>query len=67
MPRNHPKRTDDSDPALRDLLRFPADHKWYRNRAIGRLLLEHLEQFDPRYPKADCDVAECRERLLRAP
>ncbi|MFG3021351.1 polyphosphate kinase 2 family protein [Streptomyces sp. NPDC048254] len=47
--------------------RVPADHKWYRNWAIGRLLLEHLEQLDPRYPKADFDVAECRERLLRAP
>ncbi|MGW4912845.1 polyphosphate kinase 2 family protein [Streptomyces sp. NPDC004270] len=47
--------------------RVPADHKWYRNWAISRLLLEHLEQLDPRYPKADFDVAECRERLLKAP
>lgn len=42
----------------------PADRKWYRNWAVGRLLLEHLEELDPRYPKADFDVAECRERLL---
>ncbi|MER7840588.1 PPK2 family polyphosphate kinase [Streptomyces sp. NPDC096040] len=47
--------------------RVPADQKWYRNWAISRLLLEHLEELDPRYPKADFDVAECRERLLRAP
>lgn len=45
----------------------PADRKWYRNWAISRLLLEHLEELDPQYPKADFDVAECRERLLAMP
>jgi PPK2 family polyphosphate:nucleotide phosphotransferase len=45
----------------------PADHKWYRNWAISRLLLEHLEAIDPQYPKADFDVAACRERLLAMP
>jgi PPK2 family polyphosphate:nucleotide phosphotransferase len=43
----------------------PADRKWYRNWAISRLLLEHLEELDPQYPKGDFDVAECRERLLK--
>jgi PPK2 family polyphosphate:nucleotide phosphotransferase len=43
----------------------PADHKWYRNWAISRLLLEHLRELDPRYPTADFDVEECRQRLLR--
>ncbi|MET9952031.1 PPK2 family polyphosphate kinase [Streptomyces sp. NPDC006339] len=42
----------------------PADRKWYRNWAISTLLLEHLEELDPRYPKGDFDVAECRRRLL---
>ncbi|GAB2868840.1 polyphosphate--nucleotide phosphotransferase [Streptomyces deserti] len=42
----------------------PADRKWYRNWAVGRLLLEHLEELDPRYPTADFDVAECQKRLL---
>ncbi|MDX3451010.1 polyphosphate kinase 2 family protein [Streptomyces sp. ME02-8801-2C] len=42
----------------------PADRKWYRNWAISRLLLEHLEGLDPQYPKADFDVAEARARLL---
>ncbi|MEU6658410.1 PPK2 family polyphosphate kinase [Streptomyces sp. NPDC046821] len=42
----------------------PADRKWYRNWAISRLLLEHLEALDPQYPKADFDVEESRERLL---
>ncbi|GGU87188.1 polyphosphate--nucleotide phosphotransferase [Streptomyces filipinensis] len=43
----------------------PADHKWYRNWAISRLLLEHLRELDPQYPRGDFDVAECRERLLK--
>ncbi|GGV07402.1 polyphosphate--nucleotide phosphotransferase [Streptomyces litmocidini] len=42
----------------------PADRKWYRNWAISRLLLEHLEELDPRYPPGDFDVKECRARLL---
>jgi PPK2 family polyphosphate:nucleotide phosphotransferase len=42
----------------------PADRKWYRNWAVSRLLLEHLEEIDPQYPKADFDVEECRKRLL---
>ncbi|WP_433893322.1 polyphosphate kinase 2 family protein [Streptomyces sp. CA-111067] len=43
----------------------PADRKWYRNWAISRLLLEHLEQMDPAYPKADFDVEESRALLLK--
>ncbi|MFI8828513.1 PPK2 family polyphosphate kinase [Streptomyces sp. NPDC053431] len=42
----------------------PADRKWYRNWAISTLLLEHLEDLDPQYPRADFDVAESRRRLL---
>ncbi|MEU6930971.1 PPK2 family polyphosphate kinase [Streptomyces sp. 2RAF24] len=42
----------------------PADRKWYRNWAISTLLGEHLAELDPRYPKGDFDVAECRRRLL---
>ncbi|MEU8772516.1 PPK2 family polyphosphate kinase [Streptomyces sp. NPDC048606] len=42
----------------------PADHKWYRDWAVGTLLLEHLEEIGPKYPPGDFDVAECRKRLL---
>lgn len=42
----------------------PADRKWYRNWAISTLLLEHLEDIDPHYPKGDFDVEECRRQLL---
>jgi PPK2 family polyphosphate:nucleotide phosphotransferase len=44
---------------------IPADRKWYRNWAISKLLLEHLEALDPQYPKATFDVEESRERLLK--
>ncbi|WP_121831278.1 PPK2 family polyphosphate kinase [Streptomyces sp. S1] len=42
----------------------PADRKWYRNWAISKLLLEHLEALDPTYPPGDFDVEESRKRLL---
>ncbi|MEV0094621.1 PPK2 family polyphosphate kinase [Streptomyces sp. NPDC050738] len=42
----------------------PSDRKWYRNWAISKLLLEHLEALDPQYPKADFDVKESRRLLL---
>jgi PPK2 family polyphosphate:nucleotide phosphotransferase len=42
----------------------PADHKWYRNWAVSRLLLEHLEDLGPSYPPARFDVAAARARLL---
>jgi PPK2 family polyphosphate:nucleotide phosphotransferase len=42
----------------------PADKKWYRNLAIGDLLLETLRGLDPQWPVADFDVEEQRQRLL---
>ncbi|MFF5789287.1 PPK2 family polyphosphate kinase [Streptomyces sp. NPDC012693] len=44
--------------------RVPANRKWYRNWAISKLLLEHLQALDPRYPPGDYDVDACRRRLL---
>jgi PPK2 family polyphosphate:nucleotide phosphotransferase len=43
---------------------IPADKKWYRNLAVGHLLLETLRRLDPQWPKADFDVAAEREKLL---
>ncbi len=34
----------------------PADRKWYRNWAIGRLLLETVRDLDPQYPQPKLDV-----------
>jgi len=31
----------------------PADHKWYRNWAVSRIVIETLEAMDPRYPPCD--------------
>jgi PPK2 family polyphosphate:nucleotide phosphotransferase len=42
----------------------PADRKWYRNWAMTKLLLEHLEGLELTWPKAQFDVAEQRARLL---
>lgn len=41
----------------------PADKKWYRNWAITRILIETLEEMDPRYPTPDLDVPALLERL----
>jgi PPK2 family polyphosphate:nucleotide phosphotransferase len=42
----------------------PADRKWYRNWAVGRLLLETLADLDPRLPEPSYDVVEQRDRLI---
>ena len=43
---------------------IPADKKWFRNLAIGNLLLETLRGFDLQWPVADFDVAAERQRLV---
>ncbi|KRB72992.1 hypothetical protein ASE01_19625 [Nocardioides sp. Root190] len=42
---------------------IPADKKWYRNLAIGTLLLDALRSLDLQWPAADFDVAEQKSRL----
>ncbi|KGH46578.1 phosphate:nucleotide phosphotransferase [Modestobacter caceresii] len=42
----------------------PADRKWYRNWAVGRLLLETLTELQPRLPEPAWDVDEQRDRLI---
>jgi PPK2 family polyphosphate:nucleotide phosphotransferase len=44
----------------------PSDHKWYRNWAIGQLLLEALRGMDLEWPQPDYDVEEQRARLTGA-
>lgn len=41
----------------------PSDHKWYRNWAVGTLLLEALRGMQLEWPSADYDVEEQRARL----
>jgi PPK2 family polyphosphate:nucleotide phosphotransferase len=45
----------------------PADRKWYRNWAVGRLLLETLTELAPRLPQPDYDVDTQRDRLIDEP
>jgi PPK2 family polyphosphate:nucleotide phosphotransferase len=42
---------------------IPADKKWYRNLAIGHLLLHALESLELGWPPADFDVEEEKRRL----
>ncbi|MBV9592975.1 MAG: polyphosphate kinase 2 family protein [Actinobacteria bacterium] len=42
---------------------IPSDNKWYRNWAIGQILLETLREMDPQYPEPDLDVPRLRSRL----
>jgi PPK2 family polyphosphate:nucleotide phosphotransferase len=42
---------------------IPADKKWYRNLAVGHLLLDALRRLDPQWPVAEFDVAAERARL----
>ncbi|HLX87570.1 MAG TPA: PPK2 family polyphosphate kinase [Acidimicrobiales bacterium] len=37
---------------------IPADHKWYRNWAVGEILLHALGEIDPRYPTRGQGQAE---------
>ncbi|GAB2513307.1 hypothetical protein GCM10027064_08830 [Microbacterium petrolearium] len=41
----------------------PADRKWYARLAVQELLLETLEDIDPRWPAATFDVAAEKARL----
>jgi PPK2 family polyphosphate:nucleotide phosphotransferase len=43
---------------------IPADHKWHRNLAVTRLLVEQLEALDLQWPKAAFGVAGQRRRVL---
>jgi PPK2 family polyphosphate:nucleotide phosphotransferase len=42
----------------------PSDKKWFRNLAVGQLLLEALRGMDLHWPAADFDVEAERARLL---
>jgi PPK2 family polyphosphate:nucleotide phosphotransferase len=42
----------------------PADRKWYRNWAVGRLLTETLTEMAPEYPRPPLDIPALKERLL---
>jgi PPK2 family polyphosphate:nucleotide phosphotransferase len=43
---------------------IPSDRKWYRNLAVGRLLLGALDGMNPQWPVADFDLAVEKRRLV---
>jgi PPK2 family polyphosphate:nucleotide phosphotransferase len=45
----------------------PADRKWYRNWAVGRLLLETLVEMAPEYPRPALDIPALKARLIPPP
>ncbi|AFV89451.1 Polyphosphate:nucleotide phosphotransferase, PPK2 family [Acidipropionibacterium acidipropionici ATCC 4875] len=45
---------------------IPADHKWYRNWAVARIMLETLRGMQLTWPPASFDVAEERRRVARS-
>ncbi len=42
---------------------IPADHKWYRNWAIAKLLLATFDSMGATYPQPDLDLDDLRSRL----
>jgi PPK2 family polyphosphate:nucleotide phosphotransferase len=46
---------------------IPADHKWYRDHAISRILLETFARLDPEFPEPELDVKRLRARLMDGP
>lgn len=41
----------------------PADHKWYRDWAVARLLIETLRDMDPQYPQPKIDIKALKARM----
>lgn len=41
----------------------PADRKWYRTWAVGRIVCETLAEMDPQYPRPELDVPRLKARL----
>jgi PPK2 family polyphosphate:nucleotide phosphotransferase len=39
---------------------IPANHKWFRNLAVARIVVEHLEKLGLTYPKPPVDIARIR-------
>ncbi len=45
----------------------PADRKWFRNWAVGRLLVETLTEMAPEYPRPALDIPALMARLAARP
>jgi polyphosphate kinase 2 (PPK2 family) len=45
---------------------IPSDHKWFRNLAIARIVVEHLEGLGMKLPKPSVDLARIRSQYHAA-
>jgi PPK2 family polyphosphate:nucleotide phosphotransferase len=45
---------------------IPANHKWFRNLAVARIVVEHLEQLNMNYPKPTVDIEHIRQEYHSA-
>jgi len=45
---------------------IPANHKWFRNLAIARIVVEHLESLHMKYPKPTVNLEKIRREFHAA-
>ncbi len=45
---------------------IPANHKWFRNLAVSRIVSETMESFDMKFPAAKADIDEIRKQYHAA-
>ena len=45
---------------------IPADHKWFRNLAVARIVVEHLEGLNMKYPQPKVDLEHIRREYHAA-
>jgi PPK2 family polyphosphate:nucleotide phosphotransferase len=45
---------------------IPANHKWFRNLAVARIIVEHLEELKMKYPKPTVDLERIRREYHEA-
>jgi len=45
---------------------IPANHKWFRNLAVARIVVEHLETLNMKYPKPTVDLKHIRQEYHAA-
>lgn len=45
---------------------IPSNHKWFRNLAIARIVVEYLEGMDMRFPKPSVDLEHIRQEYHEA-
>jgi PPK2 family polyphosphate:nucleotide phosphotransferase len=45
---------------------IPADHKWFRNLAVARIVVEHLEELKMTFPPPEVDIEHIRKEYHSA-